>query len=1085
MERIAVFGKGGVGKSTFAAHLSAWFAGQGRRVLHVGCDPKADSSLLLLDGAVPARTVVEILSENPTADPREAINRGRLGIDCIEAGGPEPGIGCGGRGITWAIDFLEKGGLLARTYDVVLFDVLGDVVCGGFAAPLRRGLADLVVIVASPDEMSFFAANNIARAVVRYADNGVALAGLVLNERSAAGQDLDGHAFARTIGAQVLGQLPFSPALADARRHRRTLNETAARDPFAVAVASIGNALASLDRTSLALPCPLSNQAFHQFVGGASLRSAGGFSPPPHPQAPKPITPQATAPTQGKDQGSSGASLRSAGGFSPAPLPPTPSRLAGPSTLSRLGHVLGFDLPELRGARASVAAAVLTSTGEVGLTVRYGKLPPQRLIVLPPGREGAYIALPNLGIAYHGSDPSVALHKLASWVAGRLRDIGFSTLASWVARPPDSSDVAAGGDPGDEAPHRTGQGRVWSLRAGRSALEALEARILRDQPRRRTLDVSGQPGAHGPAGSFEGTADESQSLTLVRADSRTDGILELDVRLADQSVRTLLLVPLGSPSFLDVATCGIGHVDEGDARTLALVRRLAGAVDAIPLDSLHEVVRSDPESTPVGRPGGPEHDDASFRQTPQWRQFFADDHFARNVHQLLQYEAPHVAVEHCDRECMYPTPPALEHQPDVYEYPWLEPEPFHGGPLARSGAGGITLTTDLTDRDVVRGAIVRLEDALQRACGALEEEQFVLVHNTCTPVVAGEDVSGLVHRVGLSCPVPLMHTAPHIDGNPLADFFARRKKERGFTPHAPHPGLVNLVGFPTNRGTDELCRLLARAGIRVNDRAFPRVDLRLFDTYLKASLQVFYPEHYLARLRDALFSDLPLVTLEPEAPFGFERTRAWLTAVIDAGTAPSAAAGTPGPQGEVATDCCNATSDGIAEGYGGKHSVILEEWGARLPEWDRHRSEAATCTLGFVVDSWRVERLADPSVNFALPLLALLAEMGFRIELLLYGKGGTVPSALEEAARGLAPGADITLRGFGTEDELTEALALSQAQAFYSDFTQDQRLARAGKARFSSRVFEMGFAGAVRTLERLVSVCRLPFFRRYGRVGWP
>ncbi len=1067
MVRIVVFGKGGVGKSTFAAHLSAWFSQQGQRVLHVGCDPKADSSLLLLESDRPPKTTVELLAENPTADPRDAINRGRLGIDCVEVGGPEPGIGCGGRGITWALDFLERGGLLSDTHDVILFDVLGDVVCGGFAAPLRKGLADLVVIVASPDEMSFFAAGNIAKAVSRYAENGVSLAGLVLNQRSATDPELDGHAFARSIGAPVLGELPYSAALAHARRHRRTLIETAPTDPFALAVASVAHSLSRQAGPGASTPLA------HRTHGPAEAMQPGSFAPTrgaasPNPQAgPGASTPLAhrqagpgaSTPLAHRTHGP--AEAMQPGSFAPTrgAASPSPARLAGPSTLARLDRLLGFDQPEFSRVKAGVAAAVLERTGELRLTLQYGKLPPQRLILLPPGRGGAYLSMPNLGIAYHGSDPSVALHKLARWVASRLKNVTFDTLADWILDSPDSFDSSS--TEADGSPARTPEGRVWNLRAGQRALEQLSTLLV-------------PPGTTLP-----------HDATLARADSRTDQVMEIDLALPGGGLRSLLLVPLGAPSFLDVSTCGIGHAGEADEVTVDLVKAVAGPLAGHTLESLHDVVRSDPESVPMGKPGGPEHDDASFRQTPPWRQFFADDHFARNVHQLLQYEAPHVAIEHCDRECMYPTPPALEHQPDIVDYPWLAPPPYHGHPLARKGAGGITLTTDLRDADVVRGAIVRLERALDRVASGIEDEQFVLVHNTCTPVVAGEDVSGLVHRAGRRSSVPLMYTAPHIEGNPLADFFAQRKKERGFVPHPPTPGLVNLVGFPTNRSTDELCALLRSAGIEINDRPFPRVDLRVFDTYLKAAVQVFYPEHYLGKLRDALFADLPLTTLEPEAPYGFQRTRAWLSAVAGAVAGASHGPRTGPVGGAPDGECCAATNRVIAEGYDQSSLVIIEEEEHRLSEWRRLQEKASSCTLGFVVDAWRLDRLTDPAVSFGLPLLPVVVEMGFQVEILAFSGGSVPPYSLRERVLSIVPSERLTFGTFGGEEELGRCLSEGPAHAFYSDFSQDQRLMRAGKGRFSSQAFEMGYAGAIRTIERLAAICQLPFFRRYGRVGWP
>jgi nitrogenase iron protein NifH len=213
-QRIVILGKGGVGKSTLAANLGLHLALAGRSVLHVGCDPKADSSLLLVEPGTRCRTVLELLSRygDLTEEANLIINGGRHGIRCVEVGGPEPGIGCGGRGVARAVEILLASKVLASGgFDVVLFDVLGDVVCGGFAAPLRRGLGEKVLIVVSPDEMSLFAANNICRAVVRYADNGVKLAGLVVNRGGRPEEELlDVADFARQVGTRILGVLPRS-----------------------------------------------------------------------------------------------------------------------------------------------------------------------------------------------------------------------------------------------------------------------------------------------------------------------------------------------------------------------------------------------------------------------------------------------------------------------------------------------------------------------------------------------------------------------------------------------------------------------------------------------------------------------------------------------------------------------------------------------------------------------------------------------------------------------------------------------------------------------------------------------------------
>ena len=167
MIKIAVYGKGGIGKSTVTANLSAAFASMGKRVIQIGCDPKADSTINLLGGKplLPVMNYMRDMEKDP--ETLEDISKTGFGnILCIETGGPTPGLGCAGRGIIATFQLLEELELF-ETYkpDIVMYDVLGDVVCGGFAAPIREGYAEEVLIVTSGEKMALYAANNIYQAV--------------------------------------------------------------------------------------------------------------------------------------------------------------------------------------------------------------------------------------------------------------------------------------------------------------------------------------------------------------------------------------------------------------------------------------------------------------------------------------------------------------------------------------------------------------------------------------------------------------------------------------------------------------------------------------------------------------------------------------------------------------------------------------------------------------------------------------------------------------------------------------------------------------------------------------------------------
>ena len=226
MIQIAIYGKGGIGKSTVAANLSAALADLKKQVLQVGCDPKHDSTRLLLGGAgIP--TVLDYIHEtSQEAQQLEAIIfEGYGGTACVEAGGPKPGVGCAGRGILTCFEALKRLGLRASSFDVVLYDVLGDVVCGGFAVPLRKEYADAVFLVTSGEYMALYAANNILRGIQNLEDAVPRVAGIIFNSRGLIVEEERVFAFAQAVGLPVLASLLRDEVFSQAEKAGKALAE--------------------------------------------------------------------------------------------------------------------------------------------------------------------------------------------------------------------------------------------------------------------------------------------------------------------------------------------------------------------------------------------------------------------------------------------------------------------------------------------------------------------------------------------------------------------------------------------------------------------------------------------------------------------------------------------------------------------------------------------------------------------------------------------------------------------------------------------------------------------------------------------
>lgn len=224
IRQIAIYGKGGIGKSTTTQNLTAGLVEAGKKVMVVGCDPKADSTRLLL-GGLAQKTVLDTLrQEGEDIELAAILKEGYGGTRCVESGGPEPGVGCAGRGIITSIGLLERLGAYTEDLDYVFYDVLGDVVCGGFAMPIREGKAKEIYIVASGEMMALYAANNISKGIQKYAQKGgVRLGGIICNSRNVDREIELLRAFSKELGTKLIHFVPRDNVVQRAEIHKKTV----------------------------------------------------------------------------------------------------------------------------------------------------------------------------------------------------------------------------------------------------------------------------------------------------------------------------------------------------------------------------------------------------------------------------------------------------------------------------------------------------------------------------------------------------------------------------------------------------------------------------------------------------------------------------------------------------------------------------------------------------------------------------------------------------------------------------------------------------------------------------------------------
>lgn len=272
MRKIAIYGKGGIGKSTTTQNTVAGLAEMGRKVMVVGCDPKADSTRLLLHGLAQKTVLDTLREEGEDVELEDVMKTGFHNTSCVESGGPEPGVGCAGRGIITSINLLEQLGAYdqEKQLDYVFYDVLGDVVCGGFAMPIRDGKAQEVYIVCSGEMMAMYAANNICKSIAKFGKVGdVRLGGLICNSRKVDNEANMIQEFANKLGTQMIHFVPRDNMVQHAEINRKTVIDYAPEHAQANEYRSLAK---KIDENKLqVIPTPLTMQELEDLLVGFGI----------------------------------------------------------------------------------------------------------------------------------------------------------------------------------------------------------------------------------------------------------------------------------------------------------------------------------------------------------------------------------------------------------------------------------------------------------------------------------------------------------------------------------------------------------------------------------------------------------------------------------------------------------------------------------------------------------------------------------------------------------------------------------------------------------------------------------------------
>ena len=485
------------------------------------------------------------------------------------------------------------------------------------------------------------------------------------------------------------------------------------------------------------------------------------------------------------------------------------------------------------------------------------------------------------------------------------------------------------------------------------------------------------------------------------------------------------------------------------------------------LDDLAKALSADPE---LGAPGlAMPFDDVedqhprslldTWGESDAYADFFAVGEVARGQLDSLSVTDFFLFVQHADAECHNVHPRGIAPLQSLVSFPWddrlrTDREPqlsVYSGPDSYE----VMFTTELDEDDVIMGNPGKVRRVLDVAAKVAEERgRTLFFSNTCLPIVTGEDVASELKRCQANCSCDTLYLT--VDPRSMVNVFhdamvARRIDAEGRVDSVPKT--INIIGLAPSRGADELQELLAAIGIEVNEVLIPDLTYEMIENLPRASLNVFVPNDIWQHHYDQLAVDTRIPHIQPPAPWGLEQTRRWLHEVAN-----------------------------TLEVTGKIEEAISEHWKPWQQRWNRVRKEARNHRLGLVVRGEEVYHLTLPSSTWGVPIITLLEEMGFGLDILLKLRDREQARRVSHEVHSLfSDPKRHSIKGFNSLEMMLERLDESPCEAVLTYQGYDWRVTQAGKGTFSLQHLEVGMQGAVRSAERLIGICKTPFYKRYGR----